>query len=115
VLANLIENALRHSPRGAAVVIEVATSASGVEVAVEDRGPGVPAELRPRLFDKFVQGHGRSGRLGLGLHFCAIAVRGWGGEIGYAPAASGGARFWLRLVRPRGVRVVAGQGQVDPG
>ena len=114
VMANLIENAVRYSPAGGAVTIEVAASEADVEVAVQDQGPGVAPELRPRLFDKFVQGRGRTGRIGLGLYFCAMAVRRWGGEIGYATAVQGGARFWLRLARLRDGGAVR-QGKVDAG
>lgn len=102
VFMNLLENAVRFSPRGGVVTLAFSTAEGGlIVVTVDDEGPGVPEELRPRLFQRFVQGRGRMGRVGLGLYFCAMMMRRWGGGITYATAPSGGARFELRFSRPR--------------
>lgn len=98
VLGNLVENAIRHGPRGTEVRIEVVADTRQVEFAVCDEGDGVPELEVPHLFEKFAQG-ARAGRVGLGLYFCAMTVRGWGGSIGYSPSLRGGARFWFRLPR----------------
>jgi two-component system, OmpR family, sensor kinase len=68
IVGNLLENALRHSPAGSTVTLELSASPQTVRLAVSDQGPGIPAELRERVFERFVQGLGRSGSLGLGLH-----------------------------------------------
>jgi K+-sensing histidine kinase KdpD len=70
-------------------------------VAIDDEGPGVPKELAGNLFQKFAQGKGRSGKIGLGLYFCRMTVERWGGSIGHEPGASGGSRFWFQLTRPK--------------
>lgn len=109
MLTNLVENAMRHSPSGGVVALEVVDRGDEIEFAVSDEGPGVPPEQVGRLFDKFTQG-ARRGRAGLGLYFCATTARRWGGSIGYAPRPQGGARFWIRLSR---ARVGADQSLVD--
>jgi signal transduction histidine kinase len=95
VLSNLVDNALRYSPRGGVILLSLRREGRMVRVSVEDDGPGVAADLLPRLFDKFARG--RTGGAGLGLYFCRITIERWGGEIGYEPRERGGARFWLRL------------------
>ena len=97
VLANLLDNGLRHAPEGSVVSVRLEDFRDGVEVSVIDQGPGVPPELRGELFQKLRQG-GNRGQLGLGLYFCRITVQRWGGYIGYTPREDGaGARFWFRL------------------
>jgi signal transduction histidine kinase len=100
VLTNLVENALRHSPRGSTVTIGVREEQGGVLTTVDDEGPGVPEELAEHLFRKFVQGNRKPGKVGLGLYFCRITIERWGGELGYLPRTGRGARFWFRLPRP---------------
>ena len=101
VLDNLIDNALRHSPQGGTVFLELTTPDERVRVAVRDTGPGVSEEERLRIFDRFYrQNRGRAtggGHAGLGLaivksilelHRTAIHVDGSGGM---------GACFWFEL------------------
>jgi len=84
VLANLVANALRHTPRGGTVTVRARTrtEASGETLAVDvrDTGPGIPVELLPRVFDRFVKGPGSSGT-GLGLAIARDVVRAHGGTI----------------------------------
>ncbi len=98
IFTNLVENALRHSPRGSMVLVRLVGGAQDVHASVEDEGSGVPENLVPHLFEQLVPGG--SGRGGLGLYFCHATVRLWGGEIGYQPRAGRGACFWWRLPRP---------------
>jgi signal transduction histidine kinase len=100
VLTNLLENAIRHSPAGGLVRLTLADEGDSLLLGVEDQGPGVPPELAPRLFQKFVKGQGRLSGTGLGLYFCRITLERWGGQIGYQDRPGGGARFWLRLRKP---------------
>ncbi len=96
VIANLVDNALRHSPEGGTVRIRCERSEGTVRVAVEDEGPGVPLDLAPHLFQKFGRRKGTAGT-GLGLYFCRITAERWGGGVGYEPLPEGGSRFWVRL------------------
>lgn len=101
VLTNLVDNALRFSPRGGTIRVSARREGRKVRVVVEDDGPGVPPELLPRLFEKFSRGRAGGGT-GLGLYFCRITIERWGGEIGYEPREEGGARFWVRIPRANG-------------
>jgi two-component system sensor histidine kinase KdpD len=66
---------------------------------VRDRGPGVPAEQRERLFEPFQRGpsRGESGGTGLGLAIARGAARAQGGDVVYRPREGGGSVFTLRL------------------
>lgn len=94
MLANLIENAIRHSPSEATVRVSAREHDGGVELRVVDKGLGVPAEMRERIFEPFVQMEGgerppsRSGR-GLGLAFCRLAANAHGARIWVEDAAPG--------------------------
>ena len=100
VLYNLLANAVRHSSSGQTVTVNVFDDGEFIHADVMDQGAGVPDNLIDGLFDRFSQGKDKSGQVGLGLYFCKITVEGWGGTIGYAHGASGGARFWFRLPKP---------------
>jgi signal transduction histidine kinase len=94
VLANLVENAIRHAPEGSTVHVHAAV-ANGVTIRISDAGPGVPEELRARVFDRFVTAGPRANH-GLGLAFCRIAVEAHGGRI-WVEDAGPGAAFCVEL------------------
>lgn len=94
-LRNLIENAVRHSPRGGEVTVQVTT---GGKVAVIDQGPGVPTEYRSRLFDRFWRAPGSTGNgAGLGLAIVATVMAAHGGTIEVTDTPGGGATFRLGI------------------
>jgi len=97
VLANLVDNAIRHAPEGSEIKITAARSDSGVELRVADVGPGVPPDLRETVFERFRSGDTatRTNR-GLGLAFCKLAVEAHGGRI-WIEDGSPGAVFCVRL------------------
>jgi signal transduction histidine kinase len=106
LIINLIENALRHTPAGTEIQISTRTLDDGqVELVVADNGPGVPAELVPTLFERFVRGSGdRGGSFGLGLAIVQAVAESHGGSVtfeqpsGAAPDGNPtGARFVVRL------------------
>lgn len=102
VIANLLGNALRYSPANEPVRLGFGAGAEGrVRVEVEDRGPGIPEEVRARIFEKYAvasQGQRPKRRsIGLGLAFCKLAVEAHGGAIGFSSPAEGGTVFWLEL------------------
>lgn len=104
-LENLVSNAIRHSPRGSPVVVLV--NKKSVEdgevgtVEVVDEGPGVPAEILPRLFERFSAGED-SGGLGLGLYLARRIAVAHGGDVSVESSPGKGARFHLELPAHRG-------------
>ena len=102
VVDNLLVNALRHSPEGAAVEVRVESVGPDVVVEVADRGPGVPAgrgatDLRAVLPpDDFARAR-TTGGAGLGLAIVAAIAKAHGGAVGVRPNEGGGARFWVRI------------------
>ncbi len=100
---NLLENALRHTPPGTAIRVSTRTTGEGkVELVVEDDGPGVPAELAPTLFERFVRGTGdRGGSFGLGLAIVEAVATSHGGTVALDRSKIGqraaGARFVVEL------------------
>jgi two-component system, OmpR family, sensor histidine kinase TctE len=94
-LRNLIENALLYTPPGTEVVIEVDPNGA---ISVQDSGPGVPAEDRPHIFERFWHGKGvRAEGAGLGLAIVMEIVRAHGASITVSDRAPRGARFDLRF------------------
>jgi two-component system sensor histidine kinase BaeS len=103
VLANLITNALRHTPAGGSV--RIAASAPGREpgpagdrqwLTVTDSGTGIPPELLPRVFDRFAKGAGSTGT-GLGLAIARDIIEAHGGTIAAATPPEGGTRIEIAL------------------
>ncbi len=95
-VVNLLDNELTHLPRGSRVTIRVRSSADSAEILIEDNGPGFPAELRDRMFDRFVKGKHSKGH-GLGLAFVNAVAQAHGGTISIADAPAGGAQISLKL------------------
>jgi signal transduction histidine kinase len=95
-IANLLVNAHRHTPRGGNVLVRVAAEGDAVRFTVEDSGVGIPPELLPTVFDRFVKGDASSGT-GLGLAIARDLVEAHGGTIVAANLASGGAAITFTL------------------
>ena len=94
----LVDNAIRHSPRGGAVRVVVRPAGDTASVAVEDAGPGVPPEDRPRVFDRFWRAPGApAGGTGLGLAIAKWIAEHHDGTISVDQSAAGGARFEVRI------------------
>jgi two-component system sensor histidine kinase KdpD len=102
VVANLLENAAKHTPDGTHVRIGARVEAAAVQVVVEDDGPGLPPGDPERLFAKFQRGRDESEvpGAGLGLAICRAIVSAHGGRIAAANRAGGGARFVFTLPLP---------------
>jgi signal transduction histidine kinase len=111
VLQNIIGNAIKFTPAGGTIQVRatehVAALATGgnpadppcshVRISVTDSGPGVPPDLRDKLFDKFVVGEQAERGSGLGLAFCKLAVEAHGGEIWVESEPDKGATFNFTL------------------
>lgn len=96
VMVNLVRNALQATEQWRHVAIEATRSNGRVVFAVEDEGPGVPAELREDIFKPFVSSKGEGG-LGMGLYMAKLIVDSHQGEIAVLDRPQGGARFEVRL------------------
>lgn len=100
IFGNLLENALRYTPKGAGVTVGVEDKVHCLLAFVDDEGPGLPKDATPdRLFALFAKGKDRPGKAGLGLYFCKITVERWGGNIGAENRPGGGSRFWFKIPR----------------
>ena len=101
MLGALVDNALRHTPSGGRVVLEVHPCDAQVCLAVRDSGPGVAAEDLPHLFERFYRAdpsrQRSSGTSGLGLAIVHALADAQGGRVGVENVEPRGARFWLRL------------------
>ena len=97
VLANLLSNAVKVSPRGQTVRLSGSGIDGRVRVEVADRGPGIPSELRPRIFQRFVRGSEDGQGTGLGLAISKALVEGMGGRIGFETEAGAGTAFYFEL------------------
>ncbi len=108
-LLNLVENAVRYTPKQGAVRLELQGEADVVELAVRDQGPGIPSGYEDRIFEKYarldkaVPIAGNANR-GLGLHFCRLAVGAHGGRIWVEANQPAGSVFRVRLPRAPAAR-----------
>ena len=99
MVQNLVGNALKFTPaRGSVRVLggPDPEDAGRLRISVCDSGPGIPPEVRGRLFEKFVTGRQQRGS-GIGLSFCRLAVEAHGGRIWEENGAQGGAVFVFTL------------------
>jgi signal transduction histidine kinase len=108
VLANVFDNALRHSPDGTAVEVSWYDRGSTVAVTVADRGPGIDADLLPQIFQPMVRGdrsrNSATGGAGLGLTIAKRLIESQGGTIAAKNRPDGGAEFTLTLRRAETTR-----------
>jgi signal transduction histidine kinase len=96
MLANLLDNAIRHLPPGTTINMQLETRAEFGRLEIEDDGPGFPPEVVDRPFEKYVKGKESSGS-GLGLAFAEAVVRAHGGQIRAFNGPRGGACIVLEL------------------
>ncbi len=107
VLANLMSNAAKHTPKGTTVTVALADGAQPgtVELSVTDDGPGIPPELQPALFERFVRGDSSrsraAGSTGLGLAIVDAVTTAHGGTI-EVDSKPGHTRFAITLPRLHG-------------
>jgi signal transduction histidine kinase len=111
VLQNLVGNAIKFTPAGGVITVAATHSAAEsipgdepgarssprMRVSVTDSGPGIPPEMRDKLFQKFVVGEQEERGSGLGLAFCKLAVEAHDGQIWVESGPGGGACFVFTL------------------
>ena len=101
VLTNLISNAVKFSPNGAAVTINISLENDKVRVAIVDHGEGIPIEFQSQIFQKFAQADPTSIRkqsgTGLGLSICKAIIEKLNGSIGFTTEDKHGSTFFFDL------------------
>jgi signal transduction histidine kinase len=99
VAANLIDNAVKYTPAGGRVDIEVGRAADAAVLQVRDTGPGIPADELPRIFDRLFRGDtSRAERgLGLGLSLVKAIVEAHGGTVEVRSELAHGSTFSVSL------------------
>jgi signal transduction histidine kinase len=101
VVENLLSNAIKYTPLGSAIRISVQLMGEQARISMLDQGPGVSAEERKQIFEKFVTGEAQAvtklHSIGLGLAFCKLAVEAHGGAIAVESGHPRGSVFWFSL------------------
>lgn len=96
ILVNLLANAAASGGEGGAIRLSAHEEGRNAVVCVDDDGPGIPQDLRERVFDAFYTTKGQDGT-GLGLHMCQRYAHQLGGQLTVTDSPLGGARFRLSL------------------
>jgi heavy metal sensor kinase len=100
MLVNLLDNAVRHTPAGGRVHVDLRARPDALEIAVTDGGPGIPEAQRERIFARFVRldaARGSSQGAGLGLSIARTIAETHGGRVALARSDAGGSTFVVRL------------------
>jgi len=102
MVLNLLDNAIRHTPRRSCVELTLCEKDGDAVVEVADDGPGIPESMRGQVFDRFVRGTGpadtaRGTGTGLGLSIVGAVATSHGGSVKAAESRSGGALFVARI------------------
>ncbi|MGY8676463.1 ATP-binding protein [Bradyrhizobium sp. UFLA05-153] len=116
-LMNLIHNAIKYTPNGGTISVEVNAAGRGAMIEVRDTGPGIPATHQDRIFDRFYRvdtsRSREAGGVGLGLAIARWAVEANGGQIEIAKDVTDGSLF--RIILPDASYAVGGDRQLPNG
>jgi signal transduction histidine kinase len=128
-ITNLLSNAIKFSPADEDVVVKIENAVDAVRISVRNYGPGIPAEFKSLVFERFAQADAtntrQKGGTGLGLSIVKQIVERLGGKVGFDDALGGGTIFhielpaWQELSASAGRAPTAGQASapmlvVDP-
>ena len=121
LVLNLVENSLRHTPEGSNIHVSDSRDGDTAVLEVADDGPGIPAEIREQVFDRFVRGDGPAdtatrGGSGLGLAIVRAVADSHGGTVEVADSPHGGALLKVRipLIRIDGGDVASDADETHP-
>jgi two-component system, OmpR family, sensor kinase len=105
VVRNLLDNAIRYSPRGGTVIVEITNHDGQVQLAVRDEGPGIDPPLLEHVFERFYRGHPSRPPTeqgsGLGLAICQEIAEAHGGGVTATSEVGRGSTFRLNLPSPQ--------------
>lgn len=96
-VTNLLDNALRHTPEGGTIEIDVEQRDNGALLVVRDSGPGAPADVLAKMFDPYARAGPRRGAAGLGLSIVAAVVASHKGNVRARNRPEGGLEVMLEL------------------
>jgi signal transduction histidine kinase len=117
VLVNLLSNALKYSPDNSTIKIAATEESSWLIVSVIDQGPGIPADYKDKMFQRFQQvdvaERRKYGGTGLGLAVCKEIVAAHNGTIGIDSEEGHGSTFWFRIPKNEETMLAAGNGQLE--
>ena len=99
-MINLVDNAIKFTPPGGTIQLVVRDAPDAVSLDVIDSGPGVPAESRDRIFDRFYRGDASGKGSGLGLSIASKAVESSGGRLTLESSGPAGSTFRIALAHP---------------
>ena len=99
VLINLMNNAVRYSPEATKIIVNVVEQENGVQISVQDFGPGIAKEHQKKIFEQFYQIGGRKSNrgLGIGLYISSQIIKQHGGNISLKSKPEQGATFTISL------------------
>ena len=102
MVANLVDNAVRHTAEGTTVRVELDGTDSGYAIAVKDHGPGIPPDIRPHIFERFFRAdasrrRGARDGAGLGLALARWIAHAHGGDVTLARSSQAGSTFVVVL------------------
>jgi signal transduction histidine kinase len=101
-LSNLLDNALKYTPPGGKVSLNVTLSVGNIHFQVEDNGPGIPPEDLPHIFERFYRGkHIEAEGSGLGLALVKSVIEAHGGTVEARSDVEEGSKFMIHLPSPR--------------
>lgn len=97
----LVENALKYSGEGSKIIVKFEVTDSWLQISVEDAGPGIPIEIRERIFEPFVRGRGQQNveGAGIGLSLVRAIAQAHGGRVDLRESELGGAKFVMDIPR----------------
>jgi heavy metal sensor kinase len=98
-LINLVDNAVKYTPEGGCIRLEVRGNPRGAVVDISDTGAGIAPELKERIFDRYARGAGHGRGIGLGLSIAKCAVEANGGTLTLEETGAPGSTFRITLPR----------------